>query len=104
MVITSPGYIRAYKRFTAAIYILKAEDGGRTRPFHDRQIFSFYFRIVELTGEVIFPPGVKEIRPGDSLTVNINLTLPIALNIGLRFAIRENNKTIGIGQVIEISY
>ncbi len=97
MVLTSPRFVCAYKRF-------KADEGGRAMPLYDRCRLNFYIRTVELSGEVLFPYGVKQIKPGDSLAININLSLPIALNIGLRFAIRENNKTIGIGQVIEIYY
>lgn len=102
MVLSSSRRIGAYKRFKAEIYILKADEGGRTKPFYDRHYLDFYIRTVELSGEVIFPYGVNEIRPGDSLVVDINLVLPIALNAGLRFAIRENNKTIG--QIIEFYY
>ena len=104
MVLTSPRFVCAYKRFKAEIYILRTDEGGRTMPLYDRCRLNFYIRTVELSGEVLFPYGVKQIKPGNSLAVNINLGLPIALNIGLRFAIRENNKTIGIGQVVEIYY
>lgn len=103
MVLASPRLVCA-KRFKAEFYILRNDEGGRAMPLYDRCHLNFYIRTVELSGVVLFPYGVKQIKPGDSLAVNINLGLPIALNIGLRFAIRENNKTIGIGQVVEIYY
>jgi elongation factor Tu len=102
MVIGKPGSIKPHKEFKAEVYILKKEEGGRHTPFHNRYRPQFYFRTTDVTGEVILPEGVEMVMPGDNLTVTVQLIHQIALNKGLRFAIREGGRTVGAGQVTEI--
>jgi len=102
MVIAKPGSIKPHKVFKAEVYILKKEEGGRHTPFHNKYRPQFYFRTTDVTGEVVLPDGVEMVMPGDNLTVTVNLIAEIALNMNLRFAIREGGRTVGAGQVIEI--
>lgn len=102
MVIAKPGSVKPHKEFKAEVYILKKEEGGRHTPFHNRYRPQFYFRTTDVTGEVILPEGVEMVMPGDNLTITVQLIHQIALNKGLRFAIREGGRTVGAGQITEI--
>ena len=102
MVIAKPGSIRPHKQFKAEVYILKKEEGGRHTPFQNRYRPQFYFRTTDVTGEVMLPEGVEMVMPGDNLTITVNLINEVAINQGLRFAIREGGRTVGAGQVTEI--
>jgi elongation factor Tu len=102
MVIAKPGSIKPHKHFKAEVYILKKEEGGRHTPFHNKYRPQFYFRTTDVTGEIVLPVGVEMVMPGDNLTIEVNLISEIALNLNLRFAIREGGRTVGAGQVTEI--
>ncbi len=102
MVIVKPGTVTPHKKFKAEVYILKKEEGGRHTPFHTNYRPQFYVRTTDVTGVVGLPDGVEMVMPGDNLTVTIDLISEIALNVGLRFAIREGGRTVGAGQVTEI--
>ncbi|MFA7401751.1 MAG: elongation factor Tu [Bacteroidales bacterium] len=102
MVIAKPGTIKPHKHFKAEVYILKKEEGGRHTPFHNKYRPQFYFRTTDVTGEITLPQGVEMVMPGDNLTIEVNLIAEIALNMNLRFAIREGGRTVGAGQVTEI--
>ena len=102
MVVAAPGSIKPHKNFKAQVYILKKEEGGRHTPFHNKYRPQFYFRTTDVTGEIMLPPGVEMVMPGDNLTIEVHLINEIAMNKNLRFAIREGGLTVGAGQVIEI--
>jgi elongation factor Tu len=102
MVIAKPGSIKPHKHFKAEVYILKKEEGGRHTPFHNKYRPQFYFRTTDVTGEIMLPAGVEMVMPGDNLTIEVHLIAEIALNMNLRFAIREGGRTVGAGQVTEI--
>lgn len=102
MVICKPGSVKPHRKFKAEVYILKKEEGGRHTPFHNNYRPQFYFRTTDVTGEIHLPDGVEMVMPGDNLTINVTLINDIAMNKGLRFAIREGGRTVGAGQVTEI--
>ena len=102
MVITKPGSVTPHAKFKAEVYILKKEEGGRHTPFHNNYRPQFYVRTTDVTGTINLPEGVEMVMPGDNLTIHVDLLQPIAMNIGLRFAIREGGRTVGAGQVTEI--
>ena len=102
MVIAAPGSVTPHKKFKAEVYILKKEEGGRHTPFHNKYRPQFYFRTTDVTGEIMLPDGVDMVMPGDNLTINVELIETIAMDKGLRFAIREGGRTVGAGQVTEI--
>ena len=102
MVITKPGSVTPHAKFKAEVYILKKEEGGRHTPFHNNYRPQFYVRTTDVTGNISLPDGVEMVMPGDNLTINVDLIQPIALSLGLRFAIREGGRTVGAGQVTEI--
>ena len=102
MVIAKAGSVTPHKKFKAEVYILTKEEGGRHTPFHNRYRPQFYVRTTDVTGEISLPEGVEMVLPGDNLTITVELLQPIALNEGLRFAIREGGRTVGAGQVTEI--
>lgn len=102
MVICKSGSITPHKKFKAEVYVLKKEEGGRHTPFHNRYRPQFYLRTTDVTGEIHLPDGVEMVMPGDNLTITVDLISPVALNKGLRFAIREGGRTVGAGQVTEI--
>jgi elongation factor Tu len=102
MVICKPGSIKPHAKFKAEIYVLKKEEGGRHTPFHKNYRPQFYVRTTDVTGTINLPDGVEMVMPGDNLTITVDLIQPIALNLGLRFAIREGGRTVGAGQVTEI--
>jgi elongation factor Tu len=102
MVLAAPGTITPHTKFKAEVYVLKKEEGGRHTPFYSGYRPQFYFRTTDVTGEVILPEGVKMVLPGDNTEMEISLIKPIAMEKGLRFAIREGGRTIGAGTVTEI--
>jgi len=102
MVIAKPGSITPHKKFKAEIYVLKTQEGGRHTPFHNKYRPQFYFRTTDVTGEIHLPEGVEMCMPGDNITITVDLIAEIAMNKGLRFAIREGGRTVGAGQVTEI--
>ncbi len=102
MVIAKPGSITPHHDFKAEIYVLKKEEGGRHTPFHNKYRPQFYFRTTDVTGEIELPEGREMVMPGDNVTITVKLIVPIAMDKGLRFAIREGGRTVGAGQVTEI--
>ncbi|NCT08605.1 MAG: elongation factor Tu [Flavobacteriia bacterium] len=102
MVICKPGSVKPHAKFKAEVYVLKKEEGGRHTPFHNNYRPQFYVRTTDVTGTITLPEGVEMVMPGDNLTINVILLQPIALSVGLRFAIREGGRTVGAGQVTEI--
>ena len=102
MVIAKPGSITPHTEFKAEIYVLKKEEGGRHTPVHNRYRPQFYLRTTDVTGEIFLPEGREMVMPGDNLTITVNLIVPVAMDKGLRFAIREGGRTVGAGQVTEI--
>ncbi len=102
MVIAKPGSVKPHAKFKAEVYILKKEEGGRHTPFHNKYRPQFYFRTTDVTGEVELEAGREMVMPGDNVTITVNLINPIAMDKGLRFAIREGGRTVGAGQVTEI--
>ena len=101
-VIAKPGSITPHTKVKAEVYILKKEEGGRHTPFHNKYRPQFYIRTLDVTGEILLPEGTEMVMPGDNLTITIHLITPVAIDRGLRFAIREGGRTVGAGQVIEI--
>ena len=102
MVVAKPGSITPHTKFQAEVYILKKEEGGRHTPFHNKYRPQFYLRTMDVTGEVTLPEGVDMVMPGDHVTITVELIYPVALNEGLRFAIREGGRTVGAGQILKI--
>jgi len=102
MVICKPGSVTPHAKFKAEVYVLKKEEGGRHTPFHNNYRPQFYVRTTDVTGTINLPAGVEMVMPGDNLTITVDLIQPIALNVGLRFAIREGGRTVGAGQVTEL--
>ena len=101
-VIAKPGSIKPHTTFKAEVYVLKKEEGGRHTPFHQKYRPQFYLRTLDVTGEISLPEGREMVMPGDNVTITVELIYPVAINQGLRFAIREGGRTVGAGQVIEI--
>jgi len=102
MVICAPGSISPHTEFKAEIYVLKKEEGGRHTPFHNKYRPQFYFRTTDVTGEINLDAGREMVLPGDNVSIQVKLIAPIAMDKGLRFAIREGGRTVGAGQVTEI--
>ncbi|PKA83655.1 translation elongation factor 1A (EF-1A/EF-Tu) [Ulvibacter sp. MAR_2010_11] len=102
MVIVKPGSVTPHAKFKAEVYVLKKEEGGRHTPFHNNYRPQFYVRTTDVTGNISLPDGVEMVMPGDNLTIHVELIQKIAMNVGLRFAIREGGRTVGAGQVTEI--
>ena len=102
MVITHPGVIHPHKKFKASIYVLKKEEGGRHTPFGNKYRPQFYLRTMDCTGEIHLPEGTEMVMPGDNVEITVELIYAVALNVGLRFAIREGGRTVGSGQITEI--
>jgi elongation factor Tu len=102
MVIIKPNSVKPHGKFKAEIYVLSKEEGGRHTPFFNRYRPQFYFRTTDVTGEIHLPEGVEMVMPGDNITITVDLISPIAMEKGLRFAIREGGRTVGAGQVTEI--
>jgi len=102
MVICKPGSTTPHTEFKAEIYVLKKEEGGRHTPFHNKYRPQFYFRTTDVTGEIFLTDGREMVMPGDNVSINVKLIVPVAMDKGLRFAIREGGRTVGAGQVTEI--
>ncbi|MBU1023127.1 elongation factor Tu, partial [bacterium] len=102
MVIAAPGSTNIHTKFSCEVYILKKEEGGRHTPFFKGYRPQFYFRTTDVTGAVQLPEGVEMVMPGDNITMQVALITPIAMEEGLRFAIREGGRTVGAGVVVEI--
>jgi elongation factor Tu len=102
MVVAKPGSITPHTEFKAEVYVLKKEEGGRHTPFHNEYRPQFYFRTTDVTGEIKLPEGREMVMPGDNVTMSVKLIVPVAMDKGLRFAIREGGRTVGAGQVIEV--
>lgn len=101
-VLAKPGSILPHTKFSAEIYVLSKEEGGRHTPFFAGYRPQFYFRTTDVTGSIELPAGVEMVMPGDNISVNVNLIAPIAMNEGLRFAIREGGRTVGAGVVAKV--
>jgi elongation factor Tu len=102
MVICKPASVTPHTEFKCEVYVLKKEEGGRHTPFFNKYRPQFYFRTTDVTGEITLPDGVEMVMPGDNVTMTVKLIYPIAMEKGLRFAIREGGRTVGAGQVTEI--
>ncbi len=102
MVICKPGSVKPHKKFFAEVYVLKKEEGGRHTPFQNKYRPQFFFRTTDVTGEIMLPEGREMVMPGDNLTIEVTLISAVAMDKGLRFAIREGGRTVGAGQVTEI--
>jgi len=102
MVVAKPGSITPHTQFKAEIYVLKKEEGGRHTPFHNKYRPQFYFRTTDVTGEINLEAGREMVLPGDNVSIQVNLIAPIAMDKGLRFAIREGGRTVGAGHVTDI--
>ncbi|MCG8376393.1 MAG: elongation factor Tu [Chlorobiales bacterium] len=102
MVVAKPGSITPHTKFKAEVYILKKEEGGRHTPFFNNYRPQFYFRTTDVTGAVTLPEGVEMVMPGDNLSIEVELIVPIAMDENLRFAIREGGRTVGAGTVTQI--
>jgi elongation factor Tu len=102
MVICAPGSITPHTEFKGEVYVLSKEEGGRHTPFFNKYRPQFYFRTTDITGEVMLPAGTEMVMPGDNVSIAVTLIAPIAMEKGLKFAIREGGRTVGAGQVTEI--
>ena len=102
MVICKPGSVAPHANFEAEVYILKKEEGGRHTPFHNKYRPQFYIRTTDVTGEIFLPAGTDMVMPGDNLTITVELIAGVAMNEGLRFAIREGGRTVGAGQITKL--
>lgn len=102
MIICKPGSVEPHQKFKAEIYVLSKEEGGRHTPFFNKYRPQFYVRTTDVTGEIMLPDTIEMVMPGDNVTIEVNLINKIALEKGLRFAIREGGRTVGSGQVTEI--
>ena len=102
MVVCKPGSVTPHTEFKCEVYVLSKEEGGRHTPFFNQYRPQFYFRTTDVTGEITLPAGVEMVMPGDNVTLTTKLIYPIAMEKGLRFAIREGGRTVGAGQVTEI--
>ena len=103
MVICKPGSVTPHADFKAEVYVLSKEEGGRHTPFFNKYRPQFYFRTTDVTGEITLEEGTEMVMPGDNVTINVKLINPVAMEKGLRFAIREGGRTVGAGQVTEIT-
>jgi elongation factor Tu len=101
-VLAKPGTITPHRKFKAEVYVLKKEEGGRHTPFQNNYRPQFYFRTTDVTGTIMLPPGKEVVIPGDNVTIDVELITPIAMDKGLKFAIREGGRTVGSGVVAEI--
>jgi elongation factor Tu len=102
MVICKPGSVTPHTEFKCEVYILSKDEGGRHTPFFNKYRPQFYLRTTDVTGEIELPAGVEMVMPGDNVTLSVKLIYPVALEKGLKFAIREGGRTVGAGQVTEI--
>ena len=102
-VLAKPGTIHPHRKFTGQVYVLKKEEGGRHTPFFNNYRPQFYFRTTDVTGVITLPEGTEMCMPGDNVTMDVELITPIAIEEGLRFAIREGGRTVGSGVVTKIN-
>jgi elongation factor Tu len=102
MIICKPNSVKPHAHFKAEVYVLSKEEGGRHTPFFNKYRPQFYLRTTDVTGEIMLPENVEMVMPGDNVTIEVNLLNKVALEKGLRFAIREGGRTVGAGQVTEI--
>ncbi|MDR7545465.1 MAG: elongation factor Tu, partial [Armatimonadota bacterium] len=102
MVLAKPGTIKPHTTFEAEVYVLTKEEGGRHTPFFTGYRPQFYFRTTDVTGDITLPAGVEMVMPGDNITMGVKLITPVALEEGLRFAIREGGRTVGAGVVTKV--
>ncbi len=102
MVIAKPGSVKPHLKFKAEVYVLSKEEGGRHTPFFKKYRPQFYFRTTDVTGEISLPDNVEMVMPGDNVSITVDLINSVAMEKGLRFAIREGGRTVGAGQVTEI--
>jgi elongation factor Tu len=102
MVLAKPGSIKAHTKFKAEVYVLTKDEGGRHTPFFTKYRPQFYFRTSDVTGSITLPEGIEMVMPGDNVSVDVELFAPVAMEKGLRFAIREGGRTIGAGRVAEV--
>ena len=102
-VLAKPGSVTPHTEFSAEVYVLSKDEGGRHTPFFANYRPQFYFRTTDVTSEVILPEGTEMVMPGDNVTINVKLIAPIAMDEGLRFAIREGGRTVGSGVVANIT-
>jgi elongation factor Tu len=102
MVICKPGSVTPHAHIKAEVYVLSKEEGGRHTPFFNKYRPQFYLRTTDVTGEIFLPEGVEMVMPGDNVTIEVKLLSTVAMEKGLRFAIREGGRTVGAGQVTEI--
>jgi len=102
MVICAPGSVKPHKKFKAEVYVLSKEEGGRHTPFFNKYRPQFYFRTTDVTGEIMLAEGTEMVMPGDNVSITVELINDVAMEKGLRFAIREGGRTVGAGQVTEI--
>ena len=101
-VIAKPGSVTPHTEFEAAVYVLSKEEGGRHTPFFTKYRPQFYFRTTDVTGTVTLQEGVEMVMPGDNVTIDVELITPVAMEEGMRFAIREGGRTVGAGKVAKI--
>ena len=101
-VLSKPGSIHPHTKFAGQVYILKKEEGGRHTPFFNNYRPQFYFRTTDVTGVITLPEGTEMCMPGDNVSMDVELITPIAIEEGLRFAIREGGRTVGSGRVVSI--
>ena len=102
MVLAKPGSITPHTKFEAEVYVLTKDEGGRHTPFFNGYRPQFYFRTTDVTGSIELPKGTEMVMPGDNISIEVQLIQPIAMEEGLRFAIREGGKTVGAGVVAKI--
>jgi elongation factor Tu len=102
MVICAPGSINPHTEFICEVYVLSKEEGGRHTPFFNKYRPQFYCRTTDVTGEVMLPQGIEMVMPGDNVALTVKLIAKVAMEKGMRFAIREGGRTVGAGQVTEI--
>ena len=102
-VLVAPGSVKCHKKFTAQVYVLTKDEGGRHTPFFNNYRPQFYFRTTDVTGVISLPEGTEMCMPGDNVVMDVELITPIAIEEGLRFAIREGGRTVGSGVVTGIN-
>jgi len=100
--VAKPGSITPHTHFMSEVYVLKKEEGGRHTPFFTGYRPQFYFRTTDITGDIKLPDGVEMVMPGDNITMEVKLIHPIAMEEGLRFAIREGGRTVGAGVIVKV--
>jgi elongation factor Tu len=101
-VVAKPGSITPHKKFKTEVYVLSKEEGGRHTPFFNGYRPQFYFRTTDVTGVCTLPAGTEMVMPGDNVNLSVELITPVAMDKGLRFAIREGGRTVGAGTVVEV--